>query len=225
MGMSHERIGLSVAEQDDLEWPKLSAFLREQFPTLLGSLSEEEVATRAGLTAKMATKLSPSVAGLYTFGRYPELAFPEWGVSCLAFSGGHITAPIRARAELGGPLASLAEHALAFALDHTGGAGSGRFDSTVLRELITNALVHRDLRRPGRVALRVFDHRERRAPPRARRPRRQGPGARGRASGRHGRRQAGAAEHASRGARDGHELVRLPTLLLRPREIGSVPKS
>ncbi|NUP06909.1 MAG: hypothetical protein HOW73_12725 [Polyangiaceae bacterium] len=157
--MTNERLGVSSADLDDLDLPKLDAFLAERVPTLLASSSREEVATRVGLLSKSPPRVVPSVTGLYVFGKLPQLYFPEWGVACMASGGTTLLDSIAAKVDLEGGLGALLEGSLSFVRAHAGGEGApdaSEYDPAIVREVLVNALVHRDLRRPSRVAVRLF---------------------------------------------------------------------
>lgn len=156
--MSNERLGVSGAELDDLDLPALDAFLRHRVPAWLDVMSRDDVAVKVGAAAKISPRVVPSVAGLYVFGKAPQLVFPEWGVGCVAFKGRLVTDPILARVDLDGSLAALADGATQFVAERSGGAVD-EYPADLVREAIVNALVHRDLRKPSRVAVRVFTDR------------------------------------------------------------------
>jgi ATP-dependent DNA helicase RecG len=84
----------------------------------------------------------------------------------VAIRGTTMAEPVVVRADLEGNLATLVSGALAFVRDQAGGRGSialpegaEEYPEAALREAVVNALVHRDLRRTGRVAVRLFSDR------------------------------------------------------------------
>jgi ATP-dependent DNA helicase RecG len=156
--MTSERVGVSTADVDDLDLARVDAYLAERVPVLLASASREDVAVRLGLLARSAPRVVPTVTGLYAFGRLPQLFFPEWGVVCMASSGTTLLDGVTARSDLDGPLPVLVEQCIGFVRERCGGADvdGGEYAVSIVREAIVNALVHRDLRKPSRVALRLF---------------------------------------------------------------------
>ncbi len=157
----NERLAVSVADLDDLDLEELDAFIARRAAALLANGSRDDAAIRLGFFAKVAPRVVPTIVGLYLFGKCPQLVFPEWGLGCAAFAGTSIDAPITRRADAEGPLAALLEAGLSFVRSHSGAEddSSSEYLETVVRELLTNALVHRDLRKASRVLLRVFTDR------------------------------------------------------------------
>jgi predicted HTH transcriptional regulator len=158
----NERLAVSVADLDDLDLDLLDAFIARRAPALLAVGSREEAAIRLGLLAKVAPRVVPTMVGLYLFGKLPQFVFPEWGLGCAAFAGTAIDSPVARRADAEGPLGALLEAGLAFVRSHSGTAeepSASEYPEVVVREILTNALVHRDLRKPSRVLLRLFTDR------------------------------------------------------------------
>jgi predicted HTH transcriptional regulator len=153
--MSHERLAVTAADLEDLDLAALDAFLLRRAPGLYAATSREEAGVRLGLLGRLAPRVVASYVGLYVFGRVPQYVFPEWGVGCVSIDGRSLTDPVRDRSDLEGPLGSLLEQSLAFVRAQAGGAGE-EYAETAVREAVVNALVHRDLKRPSRVAIRVF---------------------------------------------------------------------
>lgn len=122
------------------------------------------MATTLGLLSSMGGRVVPTTAGLLLFGELPQLARPDWGLVAVRFSGSHISDEILERRELEGPLATLLEEALTFVEgnSHSGGGAPeelGEYPLIGVREALVNALIHRDYRLTGRIALRLFDDR------------------------------------------------------------------
>lgn len=171
--MSNERLGVSAADLDDLDLAALDAFLAARAPALLGALSRDDVAVRLGLLTRVAPRVLPTLVGLYLFGKMPQSYFPEWGVVCSFSHGRTLLDPIERRVDLDGGLQALFDGARGFVAEMSGArAGEGglgpagrgpreapegaEYDEGVVREALINALVHRDLRKPSRVAVRMF---------------------------------------------------------------------
>jgi ATP-dependent DNA helicase RecG len=164
--MSHERTAVTGAELDDLDMAALEAWVGQRAPTLRQAGSLEEAAVRLGLLARAAPRLAPTPVGLLLFGRAPQLVQPDWGVAAVAVRGASLADPVLTRADLEGNLPALLAQSLAFVREQaeargtTGlAAGLEEYPEVAVREAVVNALVHRDLRRSGRVAVRVFSDR------------------------------------------------------------------
>jgi ATP-dependent DNA helicase RecG len=158
--MSSERLAVSHVDLDELDLSALDRFLADRAPALVASSGRDEAGIRLGLLAKTAPRIVPSLVGLYAFGKVPQYAFPEWGVACVQIAGRTLADPVLRRADLEGPMPSLAAAALAFVgspVDRD--EDEGPYPRAVVREAIVNALVHRDLRKPSRIAVRIFDDR------------------------------------------------------------------
>jgi ATP-dependent DNA helicase RecG len=160
--MSSERAPLTSHSLDELDADALESLVRVRAPGLLASSSVEEAAVRVGLAARMGSKAHPTPVGLLMVGKAPELALPEWGVAAACLRGTSLNDSLVARADVGGPLPALVEASLAFVREHAAldaGVGQPEFPLDAVREVLVNALVHRDLRKPARVMLRVFSDR------------------------------------------------------------------
>jgi len=160
--MSAERAPLTAADPSDLDAAALTAFAGKRAASL--ALAEDDLLVRLGLLAKMGQKLHPTPVGLLLFGRCPQLFHPEWGVSVVRVDGVALSDPIAARGDLEGSVPALLAAATTFVkdesdrdLDPTGPKAA--FPEDAVREALVNALVHRDLRRPMRVAVRLFSDR------------------------------------------------------------------
>ncbi len=169
--MSHERMSVSGAELDDLDLAALDAFVTARAPALRATLQLEEVALRLGLVLRSAPRVTPTPVGLLLFGKQPQLVAPDWGIAAVSIDGTTLSDPVRYRLDLEGNLASLLAQALAFVRGKTeettpGGRGTAiatqsvdEYPEAAVREAVVNALVHRDLRRAGRIAIRRFHDR------------------------------------------------------------------
>ncbi|MCA9694178.1 MAG: hypothetical protein KC636_31625 [Myxococcales bacterium] len=162
-----ERSPMPGTTRDDLDNDALQAFLERRAPALVGSIGGELVAARLGLLGSSAGKLIPTVAGLYVFGLHPQLVRPEWGMSAVRVEGRVLSDPIRLQRDIEGNLGAMIDAALEFVRDNTRSIvneadpeqSAVEYPEIAVREAVINALIHRDLRMPGRVALRVFDDR------------------------------------------------------------------
>lgn len=157
--MSYERTGVSAAQLDDLDRGALERYVRRRADLPEGD-EWQPWAHRMGLLARSASRWVPTPVSLLLFGACPQLVHPEWGLSAVQVRGLVLADPIEARADLEGPLGKLLTDGLAFVAERTASVAEGaEYPPDAVREALVNALVHRDLRRPSRVSLRVFDDR------------------------------------------------------------------
>ncbi len=146
---------MTGVDLDDLDQEALERFVIDRAPELVAALGRDDAAIRLGLLAKVAPRLAPTQVGLYVFGKVPQYVAPEWGVACVAFDGRTLSDPIASRVDVEGPLTVLVAKVLAF-VDEAQRGPSARYSPEIVREVVVNALVHRDLRRPSRVSVRLF---------------------------------------------------------------------
>jgi ATP-dependent DNA helicase RecG len=164
---SYEQNKVTSASIDDLDQEALGDFIDRRAPGLLAQHTLEEAASRLGLVAASGTRSLPTVAGLYLFGVHPQWIQPQWGVAAVRLDGTELTDPVEAREAIEGPLPALVERALDFVHTHaremidqvSPEQSTMEFPMRAVREALVNALVHRDLRASGRVAVRIFEDR------------------------------------------------------------------
>lgn len=164
---TYERSPLTAATLEDLNKEALEAFLRLRVPTLFDEVEPAQLAASVGVLAMGGGRMVPTVAGLLLFGRQPQLLRPEWGVSLVRVSGHGLDDPILAREDLEGDLPSLLAGAEAFIEAQSrplsalasGGQDRTEYPAEAVRQVLLNALVHRDYRLSGKVAVRLFDQR------------------------------------------------------------------
>ncbi|MCB9566507.1 MAG: hypothetical protein H6710_04715 [Myxococcales bacterium] len=165
--LGFERSSVPGAGLDELDMEALGAYIQRRAPAAAAAAGIERMALRLGLLAQVSGGVAPTIAGLMAFGTCPQLIRPEWGLSTIRVEGSSLADPIAARADLEGNLAALLEQGLAFVAGHTRSTPDllrpdelhPEYPEAAVREALTNALIHRDLRLPGRVGLRIFDDR------------------------------------------------------------------
>lgn len=162
-----DRQGVSIASLDELDLVRIEEVMRQRLGARYEAQTLTEHARRMGLLVSVGTSLVPSVAGLLVFGHHPQLFFPQWSVVGVRVNGSTLSDDIASRVDVEGNLEQLVEQAVAFVAEQSHTLGdqvdpsvmNGEYPSRGVREVIVNALLHRDLRSPGRVAVRIFDDR------------------------------------------------------------------
>ena len=160
-----ESRNLSSASVDEFNQQAVKAWLDEHAPALRAEdVTIEQALVRLGLASQMGSRVVPTVAGLYLFGRRPQWSQPQLGVVAARFEGRSISDPVGVREHIEGPLPDLVARSLAFVESHARPLinqmapeqSSLEFPPRALHEALVNALVHRDLRAGGQVAVRLF---------------------------------------------------------------------
>lgn len=153
-----DRAAVADATADDLDPGLTAAFVataRDRDPYGLGRFDDDsELLTRAGVTTR---DRIPTVAGILALGVYPQQWFPRYVIQLAAEPQADDPPGIRARnqATLAGPIPRMLESAMTWARRNFDTTIVSEPDGTVhdqaaypltaFRELVANALVHRDL--------------------------------------------------------------------------------
>ncbi|GLY32356.1 ATP-binding protein [Kineosporia sp. NBRC 101731] len=153
-----DRRPVEGATREDLDEELLSSFIRavrDRDPSGLGRFrSNEELLRRAGVALDGG---QPSVAGLLALGVYPQQFFPRYVIQAAAESRPDDPIGVRARNQMTitGPIPRMLDEAMAWArrafdsviTTEAGGmvVDQPEYPLVAFRELIANALVHRDL--------------------------------------------------------------------------------
>lgn len=161
---SSELATVPTASLDDLDLGLVRDWLRENLPHLLADdVTLEDALMRLRLASFMGTRVVPSVAAVVAFGKEPQWLLPNLGVTLAAFSGTTMTSDVTVRRHLTGPFAALHRScvdaivdAARVVINHADGSEHMEFPVRAVREVISNALIHRDLRATGPVQIRVF---------------------------------------------------------------------
>lgn len=165
---SSESTTVPASSLDDLDLEAFDEFLKEHAPRLArDEVPREDAMVSLRVAAGMGSRIVPTLAGLYLFGREPQWLLPQLGVIAVRFAGFDIAGPVLARDDLSGALPDLVEQTLEF-VEREGrqivnqinpDESTPEFPLEAVREGIVNALVHRDLRAGGPVAVRLFEDR------------------------------------------------------------------
>lgn len=149
-------IGTTKATFEDLDQDALARFAKEQrsLAELLSRWKDEQLLRHAQIINAEAT---PTVSGLLAFGLYPQGLLPDCGIqaSCWTGSAKKATSQLIDSRALVGPIPVLLEQAITWVARNTAIAIEARTDGHLydrpaypriaVRELVANALVHRDL--------------------------------------------------------------------------------
>lgn len=165
---SSESTTVPTSSLADLDLEAFDEFLREHAPRLArDEVPREDAMVSLRIAAAMGTRIVPTVAGLYLFGREPQWLLPQLSVVAVRISGFDIADDVWERQDLSGPLPALVDDGLDFVrrlgrriVNQINPEESApEFPIEAVREGLVNALVHRDLRAGGPVALRLFEDR------------------------------------------------------------------
>ncbi|NUN16165.1 MAG: hypothetical protein HUU55_21270 [Myxococcales bacterium] len=165
---SHETSTVTTATFADLDTDAVNAYIEARLRRLPTHIQPADIAVRLGLVVASGPRQTPTVCALYLFGVAPQWFLPQLTLGCVRIAGLTLTDPVVARADLEGPLPSLVTRATQFVSEYTLGSSQtmpkqdsnrSEYDPALLQEVLVNALVHRDLRSPGRTLLRLFDDR------------------------------------------------------------------
>ncbi|GLY19613.1 dihydroorotate dehydrogenase [Kineosporia sp. NBRC 101677] len=153
-----DRRPVEGAAREDLDEELVFSFIRavkDRDPGGLGRFrSDEELLRRAGVILDGG---QPSVAGLLALGVYPQQFFPRYVIQAAAESRPGDPAGVRARNQMTitGPIPRMLDEAMAWArrtfdsviVTEAGGmvVDEPEYPLVAFRELVANALVHRDL--------------------------------------------------------------------------------
>lgn len=171
LGGFQERAPLRQCGLEELDHERLSSFLYGLFGQ---ATDTERDALRCGLYARAGQSLHPTAVGLLCFGDVPQLQYPQWGLSCVKIQGRAISDPVLVHNSLEGSISVLVDDAMTFLRQHTGmvvlegdedeqtssvETTQHEYAAEGVREILVNALIHRDLKSTARVSITAFDDR------------------------------------------------------------------
>lgn len=160
--------GTSVA---DLDWPVFERYYRALSgePLSQADLGSEELLRGAFVLAECDHALCLTVAGLLCFGKNPQRYLYQSRLSALRFVGDDVSETMADTQEITGTLPQIIDGAVSFAIRNTPTRAQIRglreeefpqYPKAALRELIVNAVAHRDYSLEGaQIRLIIFDHR------------------------------------------------------------------
>jgi len=138
------------ATRDDLDWEAAAAYARSVEG--LRHLSPEEALLKRGCLLAEGDALRPTHAGILLFGKDPQAWLPQATITVARYAGLQMSDAFL-RADVTGTLPEQARRAEAFVLDNIGRgvelkalqrADDYLYPVTAVREVIVNALAHRD---------------------------------------------------------------------------------
>ncbi|MFN8495463.1 MAG: putative DNA binding domain-containing protein [Caldilineaceae bacterium] len=160
--------GTSLA---DLDWPLFERYYQAVTGEVINTddLTVQETLRGAFILAEFEGRLCLTVAGLLCFGKNPQRYLYQSRLSALRFLGDEVSESMADTQEITGPLSQVIDGAVSFAARNTPTAvriegtleiETPQYPRAALRELIVNAVVHRDYSVVGaQIRLIVFDHR------------------------------------------------------------------
>ncbi len=166
--MSHELTTVPTASLEDIDVERFGEWLREHVPRLAtADVSVEDALLRLRLAAPMGSRMVPTLAAIYAFGREPQWLQPQLGIHAALYAGKTLADQVLDRAHIDGTMPDLLNAGLAFVERHTRtvidhvrpDVLEWEFPKIAVREALSNALVHRDLKATGSVQIRIFDGR------------------------------------------------------------------
>ncbi len=151
------------ASRTDLDDTAIADFLRVAYPAAHAEQTERYLSALQAIDAAG----HPTVSGIVLFGSEPTRFLPGAYVSAVRFPGLHASGTFKDRAEVCGNVFSQIEAAVAFLIRHVPTPSSVKglervtagVPLEVWREVITNAVTHRDYASPNQVRVFVFDNR------------------------------------------------------------------
>jgi ATP-dependent DNA helicase RecG len=156
---------LPSATMDDLDFEKIDRWLLANFPHLADQETpREDALIRLRLASLMGPRVVPHVAAILAFGREPQWLLPHTGIAFASYAGTSLSSEVLARAHLSGTLGALHKSAIDRIREHSRSvinqvdpeASVSEFPAAAVFEAVANAIVHRDLRAPGSIQIRLF---------------------------------------------------------------------
>lgn len=162
---------LESASFDDLSLDKFEAFLLATTGREVVDLpiTLEELLANRKVVTRTAEGYKPTIGGVLMFGREPQAHLPQSELSCARFRGVEIGSEFIDRKDFCGTLDEMTEAAVGFVERHSSvNATVGKTTRTetpeyqpqVIRELLTNAVIHRDYSIAGsKIRILLLDNR------------------------------------------------------------------
>ena len=155
----------------DLDWPLFERYYQSVAGETLttSELSSVDTLRGAFVLTEYDNQVCLTVAALLCFGKNPQRHLYHSRLSALRFMGDEVGESMADTQELSGPLSQIIDGAASFALRNTPTTAHiegnvetehPQYPRAVLRELIVNAVAHRDYSLDGaQIRLVIFDHR------------------------------------------------------------------
>ncbi len=166
-GIPYDAMPVRQAKEDDLDYEKIQRFLAERKSGGdIGSLQEAMVAYN--LVVKEFDRLYPTVCGILMFGKNPQAFYPEARIMCTHFGDIEISKNVLVSKDMVGTLDDQFRQAHHFVVKNLNLSweivGVKRIEKLeipeqAVREMIMNAVIHRNYHVPGPDKIAIFDNR------------------------------------------------------------------
>ncbi|MBM3886440.1 hypothetical protein FJ364_00795 [Candidatus Dependentiae bacterium] len=166
-GKSFDKMPVYQATQKDLDVAKIEQFMKKR-EQRKGSITKKEALYAYHCIVEEHEHTYPTTAGILLFGKHPQHFFPEARVMCAHFPGGIVEANTLATKECIGTLPEQFDEAFNFVLsrlNYTWKLKGTRREETLeipkdaIREILINALVHRNYHIQAPTKIAIFNNR------------------------------------------------------------------
>lgn len=159
------------ATEDDLDKKKIAKFLKKRKSAKSKNVSETsiiDVMLAYKIIIKEHNQIIPTVCGMLIFGKNPQFFFPEARIMCNQFLGIEINQKVMASHECLGTLDEQFQQAYDFVISRlyisweivgTIREEELEMPEVALREIIMNAVIHRNYHIPGPTKIAIFNNR------------------------------------------------------------------
>lgn len=162
--MSHELTTVPASTLEDVDLVAFREWLDENIPGLSSRGSLEDALQKLRLAAPMGSRVIPTIALIYAFGDNPQWLQPQLTLSFSAYAGGSVTSELLLTKHLSGRMHVLLEEAMAAIEDNARPVvdqvrpdnSDLEFPRRAVREALSNALIHRDLKSAAQIQVRMF---------------------------------------------------------------------
>ncbi len=163
----YDETPLYRASLSDLNGREIANFFEMAYKGI-ENLAFERTLLNIKLAQEVKNNVQPTLAGMLFFGNQPQQFVPYAYITALRIPGRSLDIPPSDRKKIEGPLPAMLEEAVRFLYIHLpishhihklDPEAQIEFPDVVLRELLVNALAHRDYTVEGPVRLFIFDDR------------------------------------------------------------------
>ena len=162
--MSHELTTVPASTLEDVDLVAFREWLDENIPGLSSRGSLEDALQKLRLAAPMGSRVIPTIALIYAFGDNPQWLQPQLTLSFSVYAGGSVTSELLFSKHLSGRMHVLLDEAMAAISDNSRPIvdqvrpenSDLEFPRRAVREALSNALIHRDLKSAAQIQVRKF---------------------------------------------------------------------